>query len=336
MTDTSIQDLSRTKLRRLLAAVGSAPAEEAAPPEAVEYDWRDPHFFSEEQRNELAAAMSHVAALMGEKFVHFFNQEFSVAPTSITQHFAADLCGDADFGSMRCLTFGAQSAPPCGFLATTRTAASQWARRLLGDADADGDTERPLSALEESLLHDLTHSLVEAFLTPLQAHQALGPGDAVSQDVPETRFEMTEPVCRIAFDVKADDDAEVKEVYVVSSCRILAPSVGKELKASTSVAPADLSKMLTEHLYQMPVTVVARLDSTLLNFRELVDLNVDDILLFDKTIAEPVELMVEERVVSRGRAAQSDGQYAVWITEATNTSEWRQPAVASHNQQKKG
>lgn len=331
MTDTSIQDLSRTKLRRLLAAVGSAPAEEAAPPEAVEYDWRDPHFFSEEQRNELAAAMSHVAALMGEKFVHFFNQEFSVAPTSITQHFAADLCGDTDFGSMRCLTFGAQSAPPCGFLATTRTAASQWARRLLGDADADGDTERPLSALEESLLHDLTRSLVEAFLAPLRPYHALAPGDAVSQGEPQIQFEATEPICRIAFDVKAADDGEATEVCVLLSCGIPGPLAGKEPEVPTPVAPAELSQMLTEHLYQMPVTVAVRLDSTLLSFEELLELSADDILLFDKAVTEPVELTVEDRVAFRGRAAQSDGHYAVWITEATNTADRQRSSATSGN-----
>ena len=60
-------------------------------PTAIEYDWRDPHYFNEDQCNALAAAMSQVAALIAETFTHFYSREFTVTPVSITQHFAADV-----------------------------------------------------------------------------------------------------------------------------------------------------------------------------------------------------------------------------------------------------
>ncbi len=49
-------------------------------------------------------------------------------------------------------------------------------------------------------------------------------------------------------------------------------------------------------------------------------LGVGDILLLDKKTDEPVELVVEDRVLFRGRPARSGGKYAVVITEtAYNT-----------------
>jgi flagellar motor switch protein FliM len=336
MTDVSIQDLSRSKLRQLLAAVGSSPTEEAAPPEMVEYDWRDPHYFNEEQRNRLAAVMSHVAALMSDKFVHFFKGDYLVTPTSITQHFAGDLRASLDFESTRCLTLGPESGPPCGFLAVATPVALRWARQLLGDNDADDEGPRRLSSLEESLLRDLTSSLAEAFVTPLQPHHELHPDDTVSLGEPHIQFEVTEPVLRVVFDVKPEGDAEACEVCFLLSSRFAAPLAGKDTKPPASIAPAELSRRLSEHLYEMPVTVVAGLDSTFLSFERLLELDTDDILLFDKTVAEPVELIVEDRVVFCGRPVRSDGHYAVWITEATNAAALQALAAVPENQQKKG
>ena len=52
-----------------------------------------------------------------------------------------------------------------------------------------------------------------------------------------------------------------------------------------------------------------------LTFEEMMSLQVDDVLLLDRGINEPVELMVGDLTVHRGWPSKSEGQYALVITE---------------------
>jgi len=297
MTGPSVQHLNRAKIRRLLAAVGSVPGDERATPEAAVYDWRDPHSFNEDQRNRLAAMMSQVAVLIAEAFTHFYRDEFSVALTSITQHFAADLYRrtdieqSPDIEQSRCLAFGAEQAPPCGFLAIAKATALKWVTRLLGDSESDGDPGRTLSSLEESLLSDLGTTMTQSFLASLRPSHDLHPEREIVDGPPSIQFELTEEICQIAFEIRQADSEESDRALFVLPCGMVAPLVGKEPAKTAPASAEDLSRVLTEHLHRMPVTVTAVLASTRLGFAELVNLQRDDVLLLDKTIDEPVELL---------------------------------------------
>ncbi len=102
---------------------------------------------------------------------------------------------------------------------------------------------------------------------------------------------------------------------------ILAPVVGKSLQPLPTIPPDELSRLLMEHVHQMPVSVTARLASTRLSFEEVLDLASGDVLLIDKPLDEPVELIINNQTVFRGRPAQSTGQYAVFITERATDSD---------------
>ena len=66
MTDAASPDLGHTKIRQLLAAVGSAPVQTDSNPEATPYEWQDPHYFNDDQCNRMAAVMSQVGVLLSE------------------------------------------------------------------------------------------------------------------------------------------------------------------------------------------------------------------------------------------------------------------------------
>jgi len=331
MTGPSVHNLSRAKIRRLLAAVGSMHADDRTMPEMAVYDWRNPHYFNEDQRNRLAAMMSQVAVLIAETFTHFYRREFNVAPTSITQHFAAELYNRTDIQQSRCLPFGAEKDNPCGFLAIATEAALKWVTRLLGDSESDGDPGRVLSSLEESLLCDLGTRMTESFLAPLRPSHNLHPEEEIANGQPSIQFELTEEICQITFEIREADLEESDHALFVLPCRMLAPLVGKEPPKTARVSAEELSRVLTEHVHRMPVTVTATLASTRLQFAEIVDLHPDDVLLFEKTIDKPVEILLDDRVVFRGRPARSDGHYAVVLTQSANgpVQEKSTPASAS-------
>ena len=315
MTAPSGTNLNRGRLHRLLAAVGSAPAPIETAPDAVVYDWRDPHYFNEDQRNRLAAIMSRVAALLSQRCAHFFNSEFNVVPTSITQHYAGDLDRHVDLRGGFCLAFGQDQKPACGFLTIGIEAAMNWVTRLLGDSESAQDPNRPLSSLEESLLADLLGAIAEAFLSPLAPEQGLKPTGQVGKGSADVEFEPTDPICRIVFRIgKVNDDSGSEVTFIVAG-PTLAAVLGKSVQAITTVPQDELSRLLMEHLYQMPVTISARLASTRLSFEDALDLEPGDVLLIDKPLDEPVELIINNQTVFRGRPAQSAGQYAVFMTE---------------------
>jgi len=316
MTQTSVPDLSRAKIRQLLAAVGSLRADDHATPEVAPYNWRDPHYFNEDQLNRLATVVSQVAALMPETFTHFYSREFHVVPTVVTQHFAADVYELADFEQCRSLTFGKDNEEACGFLALSAETALKWVTRLLGDSEGENDPHRVLSALEESLLYDLAAGIVENFVSPLRSRHDLHPNKQVVPGQPSIQFERAEEICQIIFEIKETDSDQADRARFVLPCRMFAPLVGKRVQENARVAPEDMSRILTEHLHRMPVTVTATLSSTRLRFAEIVDLHSDDVLLLGKAIDEPIELMIDNRTVFRGRPAQSDGHYAVYLTES--------------------
>ncbi len=318
MSRASTAHLNSSNVRRLLAAVGSDRAADTPMAETVKYNWRSPRYFNEDQYNRLAAVMSQVAAAIGARFSRFFNKELAVAPASIGQHFAGRLRDLGLAEGRYYLMLAAEKDKPCGFLSITTATALRWVKRLLGDAGSDADPSRALSSLEESILVDLVTAVVEAFLSPLRAHQELRPGDRLVKGEPAVRFEPAQELCTIVFAVTGGESSEKDEVLFLLPCSPLAPLVGKARQAVQQVTPEDLSRTLMEHVQQMPITVTARLASTMLSFEELLELDRDDILLLDKSLDEPIELLVENRIVFRGRAARSDGRRAAVITQSTS------------------
>ena len=317
MTASSGVHLNRVRLHRLLAAVGSTPVPAEATSEAALYDWRDPHYFNEDQRNRLAAIMSQVAAVLSERCVHFFSSEFQVVPASITQHFAADVARQGNAEQSFSLTFGAAQKPPCGFLAIGADVALDWVTRLLGDSESDQDPNRPLSSLEESLLSDLAGAMTEAFLDSLRPQQDLHATGQVSRGAVAVSFEPTDPICRIVFRIGRAEAETASEVTFIVGGPTLAPVLGKSVPAKANAKQEELSRLLMEHVHQMPMTICARLASIRLSFAEVLNLAPGDVLLLDKDLDEPVDLILHNETVFRGRPARRDGRYAVLITERT-------------------
>jgi flagellar motor switch protein FliM len=313
---SSANHLGRVRIGQLLASVGSAHALDPAPPEAAPYDWRDPHCFSADQHNRLTQVLGPVAARMAEIFARSRSSPVEVSLGALTQHFAGDLCGHIDLDRHTCMVFAPDKDPPCGFASISPQTATTWVTWLLGDSDSAPDPNRALSSLEGSLLSDLLTAVLDAFLTPLRAHHNLRPAGPLCKGQPSIQFEPTEEVCRAVFQVKSPEAGEACEIAFLLPCSRLAALAGKTATAAPPhVSPQELSKILMEHLQEVPITVTAILASTTLKFQEILDLGPDDILLLDKPVEGPAELLFNGRAAFHGRPARSQGQYAVVILE---------------------
>ena len=249
----------------------------------------------------------------------------------------------------------------CGFLSIPAQTALSWTKQLLGDAESEkdisGELHPPevdkqslvLSQLEESLLYDVACSIVESLSVSLRSclpeynfrprsAAALQPacelvkGSALSLLAGQGTTEF----CKITFSVqKADSESSItaplgeSQTHLLILANILAPIVGKTTETDTTVAERgpnesqgqDFSKVILEHLQRMPVSITARLAATVLTFEQLMSLRPSDVLLLNKAIDEPIELIVEGRTLFRGWPAKSAGQHAVVITELSGNAE---------------
>lgn len=70
---------------------------------------------------------------------------------------------------------------------------------------------------------------------------------------------------------------------------------------------------------ELPVTV--RLGSAQLTFGDVLSLNAGSLVEFDRTPEEPVEVLVNGRVVARGEMVTVQGNYGVRITEISSRGE---------------
>ena len=303
------------KIRQLLAAAGSGPKQDTTQIDTTDYSWREPHYFSTEQLVELENLTGKIAAAVAERFTGFCNSPFDATIASTTQHFADEFLERPSDEAQKdyYLAFGADREPPCGLIGIPEQTAAVWAKELLGDSVSDEDSTRDQSQLEKSLLLDLRSALIGVFSGP-GAACGFRPAASIVRGRWPLELEGTEEICKISFNVKKADSEESTAAYLLIACSRLAPLLGKSVQAVDAFSAADISKAVLNHLQNMRVTVTAQLATTMLSFEEIMDLQAGDILLLDKRVDEPVELIAHGRKICRGRPAKSAGEYAVKIT----------------------
>ena len=320
MSGIATKSISREKIQQLLKAIGSEPKEDAAQVDAAQYNWQEPHYFNKEQLVKIDNFADTAALGVSQKFAKLCRSEFNVTISSTTQHYAYEILSQLSDGEQRdyYLPFGTSQEHMCGLIGIPGQTAVNWARQLLGDSESEKDPDRDLSPLEESLLLDLTSALVEVFSGPDKSLDFQAAQNIVRGQWP-LEPEGTEEICKISFEVKKADSEKSSKAYFLILCNELAPIAGRTAQDSGGFSTDDISKVILGHLQEMPVLITSQLASAMLSFEELMNLQVDDILLLDKRVDQPVELIVDGRTVYYGLPAKSAGKYAVTIT-ATATA----------------
>jgi flagellar motor switch protein FliM len=191
-----------------------------------------------------------------------------------------------------------------------------WATQLLGGSDSEVEgSDRDLTHLEESLVCDLLAALIKAFTKDSLDFR---PEKNVITRLFQLELDGSEEMCKITFDIKKADRDKADEVYILILSHKLLPVVGKAVKTVTDFSTEDISKAILARMQQMPVFITAQLASLVLTLREIMILEVGDILLLDKKVNEPVELVINGRTALLGRPAKSAGKFAVVVTELCN------------------
>lgn len=318
MSDVVGDNLSREKVRQLLAAVGSRPEDDTTQVEAAAHNWREPHYFTRQQLCSLESFKEELAEVLAEKFAQLYKCPFDVTITSTTQHFAGGFFEQILSGEQSdyYLAFNGGREHACGFLAVPEQTAVSWVTQLLGGSESEKDAGKGLSHLEESFLLDIGRVIVAALSACLRHSPDFELAGAIVRSELPVELPDLEVLCKVAFAVRKTGSEKGGEAYMVVPCSQLASVTGNTAENGHRLSNEDIAKAIIEHLGQMPVTITAHFARTVLTFGEMMSLQPGDILLLDKAMDEPVELRMGGRTFFRGRPAQSSGQYAVVITES--------------------
>ena len=89
------------------------------------------------------------------------------------------------------------------------------------------------------------------------------------------------------------------------------------LVTEDTVAPAPIvrEQVNLDLVMDVELNVTLRFGQRLLTLREVLDLTSGSVVELDRQVEEPVELLLEGKVIARGEAVVIDGNYGLRVTE---------------------
>jgi flagellar motor switch protein FliM len=318
-------NLTKERIQQLIAAVGSRTAEDEGNTDVEEYNWFEPHYFNNEHLVKLTELTEKMAINICEKFVDLCRNEFDISIISTTQHYANELSEKTltDEEKEYYVIFGTDKEHLFGLFGIPEKTALTWAKQLLGDSEVSEDSGKEISKLEESLLLDLASALIKIFSKLFLGNEDIGiERNLVKQKWP-LEIESTEELCKICFNVKKHDEEKDSTAYFIIPCNKLDSVLGVKTLNTDNTTTSDIHRNILDHLGLTQVKVTAQLACSHLSFEDVMNLQVDDIVVLEKRVDEPMELMVGDRTVCYGWPGKCSGEYILKIvnTAFENTSQ---------------
>jgi flagellar motor switch protein FliM len=316
MSQSTADKLSHEKIQRLLAAVGVESQEDTSHNiDATDYDWRQPRYFNLEQLGKIESFSETVAAECVEEFSRLYQADSRVSVVSTTERFFCEFKEETEQENYYIL-FGTDSQNPFGAVSIPNPSALVWTGQVLGSTEQPGNSDRDLSKLEESFLLDIGSGLIRAFS---RAHGSeLHPGKVI-HDRTSVKLQGSEELFEILFEVcKSDsEEAGVKASFLIC-CDKLESVAGQTASRNTELSEAKIAGAILGHIHKVPVSVRVELGTVMLPFKDVMDLEVNDIVILNKKITDTVRVLVEDQTFFRGYPAQSAGQHAVVIASVND------------------
>ncbi len=306
--------MSKDKIQQLLKAVGSRPRTDDTSIECTDFNWNEPRYFSKDQLDKLGVFTENLVVALSEKFSAFCRVQFEVEIVSVNQKYASEYFAEANENQKKnyYLSFGSGPGKEFGMLEIPGKTAALWAKQLLGDSDSNEGQEKELSQLEQSLLCDLASVLVSAFSAVNSKIESNPANNIIAGKFP-MNIKESEEVCEISFSIKQKDSQAKSDASFIIPCKKLEAVTGKNKYSQNESPEQDYSKTILEHLNYVSVCVTAQLACSQFSFEDIMDLRENDIIMLDKQIDEPIDLIINNCIFGYGIPVKSDGQYAVRI-----------------------
>jgi flagellar motor switch protein FliN/FliY len=128
----------------------------------------------------------------------------------------------------------------------------------------------------------------------------------------------------------AAEDGRQISVQIVCSAELMAAFAQARVAGSSEVEAAEMAPaeaMNLELVLDVELNVVLRFGQRQLTLREVLDLTSGSVIELDRQVEEPVELLLDGKVIARGEAVVIDGNYGLRVTEVPQAIS---PAMLPH------
>lgn len=310
------KNLTREKLRRIVAAARQhVDAVSGTDLEFEDYNWHQPHHFNPENFK----ALDNLARKINQQFMKTFETLFQAALqselTKVDQQYAFTLAEEAVTDrNAYYLPFNNHMDTNCGYLKCPVDTAIALVSQMLRDTNADIDSDRGLSELEESILLDVSGSIVDAFSLGfgLDDNFIKKEQQIIKGEWPVDISELHEMTC-LDFLV-SNELTEIKFTIVMIS-EMLDPFVGNESSRTTKPTPKQISDLIMKNVHKAPVKLVARVNAGSLRLEDIMNLKKGDLLMLHNHIDDPIDVLLNDRPCLKAYPAQCGGNYAIVMAE---------------------
>lgn len=287
--------------------------------DTTEYDWAVPHHFTSSRIRNLEAFAQKICETLARALSDVLRVETSFQTGLAREQYAGSLKSQTQDNKAYYLAFSTQDDRKCGYFSVAALEAVSWIANLLGGGGGGGDRE--MSALEVSLLDDVAGSLVSEFCKTFASAggQDIEAGKNVSTEPEDMLGGDDEEYFRITFRRANEGDEQESGQQgddilslVLASDVIETTLDSRESKAEKT--PAQQLKDMEAHVGRVVMEASVLLGTATASIRDMAALEVGDVLILDKRVNEPVELLVQGKSVSAGLPATCDGQYAIQVT----------------------
>ena len=304
--------LSYEKIQQFLAAAGRAGQPDTSGDiETADYDWRKPRYFNQARLEKLEEFAKKAALECVDEFSRLYHGSASVSVVSAEQCFQDQLEAENEQEDY-CIAFGVDPEKSFGLMCIPHSSAIVWTGQVFGGTELSEDSGKVLSELEESFLLDIVSGLMEALSAAYGSHLQLA--RHLIRDRSSVTLAGSKELFKVTFEVrKEDSEDDPARACFVMCCDKLRSIAGDIASEEKKTAAADSDRAMREHVHRIPVSLTVQLAKTKLLFKDVMNLQVNDIMLFDKKVSDPIEILVEDKTVFYGRPAQSGGKHAVVI-----------------------
>jgi len=311
------KNLTRDKLRQLIASVRKHVPPEQVQPDAADYDWQRPYHFNPNQLVAMDTFAKKLAEQVAKTLDTLCQGDFEVTVTSITQHFACAIAANVSIEQPEHYfpPFTTPDNNQCGFVTISPETAPVLVGHMLRDSDIGARDDKKLSELEESILMDFTVAVVDALNAAFEENA--GPVVHSSSQLVKGKwpleFDDFKDLTSIALTAN-HPDGTIDLIFTILS-DIIEPVLGAKTKPEQPPSARQIRDMIMQNMHAAPIEVTARFSSDSMSLGNVMNLCVGDVLLLEKKSDEPIEVLLNNRPSLRAYPATSSGKYAIVIAQ---------------------
>lgn len=99
------------------------------------------------------------------------------------------------------------------------------------------------------------------------------------------------------------------------------PAHSETMEASPGASEVGASEINLESLLDVPVTLSVEIGRSKVPIRELISLNQGSVIELDRKVNEPLDLLVNGKLMARGEVVVVDGNFGLRLIEVVSPSE---------------